>query len=262
MIASPDREGFFKANADGTRHLAEAVAAACSTLKRFVYVSSLAAGGPVTSLNPRTEGQKDAPVSAYGESKRAGEEALLKYKDRFPISIIRPPVVYGPKDQATFVLVQTIARNIMPLIKGRTHDGSKYYSLVHVKDLCRGIIQAAVVGVDKVPSGEVFYVCADQYVSYEEWFGAIAECLNRDPVRIRIPFAVVRAAAMGMNIFGKIVPLRFPLTQDKLNELTPDYWICTNQKARRLLGFEPEYDLSKGMANAISWYKKNQWIAD
>src|SRR4051812_22367787 len=69
LTAARNREAYLKANATPVGNLAQAVSDEGGALSRFVFVSSLAAGGPVTSLAPRTEEQADAPVSCYGESK-------------------------------------------------------------------------------------------------------------------------------------------------------------------------------------------------
>ncbi len=45
-IAAPTREAYFEHNAEGTRKVAEAIVSANPDLKRLVFVSSLAAGGP------------------------------------------------------------------------------------------------------------------------------------------------------------------------------------------------------------------------
>jgi dihydroflavonol-4-reductase len=259
-ITARDRNDFLIHNAEGTRRLAEAVAEVRPGLSRFVYVSSLAAGGPVGSLQPRVESENDQPVSAYGESKLQGERELLQFRHVYPISIVRPPMVYGPKDKATFIFVQTVSRNIVPIFRGTQGNGQKYYSVIHVKDLVRGIVQAGVAPLAKVPSGEVFYLAGDGIVTYENLMMVIAEHLNRAPLKIRVPNFALTCAAVGLTAFGKITNRKFPLNLDKLNEILPDYWICSSQKAKGMLGFAPEFDFSNGMANAIDWYKRQKWI--
>src|SRR5262249_27707444 len=145
-------------------------------LKRFVYVSSLAAAGPASSHDrPKTEAETESPVSAYGESKLAGERELLTFKDRFPVTIVRPPMVYGPKDKAVFGVIRPVARRFAPMIRGSTPDGSKYYSLIHVHDLCRGMIQAAEASPESVPSGEVFFLTEEGIHTYRELMLVMAE---------------------------------------------------------------------------------------
>lgn len=255
-----NRAAFFEANAAGTARLAKAVAEYQPRLTRFVYVSSLAAAGPATSLTPRSESEENKPVSTYGQSKLQGEKELLPYLDIFPVSIVRPPMVYGPKDKGVFVMVQTVAKNVMPILRGSTDGGHKYYSAIHAKDLCRGVVQAAVVSRDKAPSGEIFYLSGDGIYTYLDIMTTIAEKLNCDPLRINIPKFVVKVLAAGLSGAGLLTRRTFPLNLDKVNEILPDYWICSNQKAKRVLGFAPEFDLSSGMAHSIEWYKRQKWI--
>jgi dihydroflavonol-4-reductase len=255
-----NRAGYFEHNTEGTERLARVVAEERPGLSRFVYVSSLAASGPAQTIEPLTEKSAEHPVSAYGESKLEGERALLRFKSVYPISIIRPPMVYGPKDKDVFLMIQPVARNLMPLLRGSTESGHKYYSSIHVRDLCRGIVQSAVVKSEKVASGEVFFLASDQVHTYQDIMNTIAECLERDPLRVRVPKFAVRAAAMALSGMGLLTRRTFALNLDKLNEVLPDYWICSNQKAKDMLGFEPEFDLKSGMSNAIEWYRKQRWL--
>lgn len=233
-------------------------------LSRFVHVSSLAAAGPSRASEPRLESMADQPVSAYGASKLAGERAVLRYKTAFPVSIVRPPAIYGPRDKSVFLFVQAVARNFMPLLRGAGKDGHKYYSLIHVRDLCRGIIQSALAPVGKVPSGEVFFLAGDGVHSYQDIMETIAEALGRDPLKIRLPRFALAAAAAALSGAARITPRitrrRFPPGLDRLGELVPDYWVCSNRKARELLGFQPEFDLPSGMSHAIDWYRRHKWI--
>lgn len=256
-----NRAAFLQHNAEGTARLAQAVAEGCPNLTRFVYVSSLAAAGPSRSLQPRVENDEvDRPVSHYGESKLLGEHELLKFKNRFAVTVVRPPIVYGPKDKDMFLFIQSVARNLMPLLSGRTEDGHKYYSTIHVKDLCRGMVQAGLAKAGSVPSGEIFYLAGDGMTTNEKLMQTIAEYLDRDPLRIRVPNSVIKAIAYGMTAVSRVTGIRSPLNIDKLNDILPDYWICSNQKAKNLLGFSPEYDLKTGLSHSIEWYKKQRWI--
>jgi nucleoside-diphosphate-sugar epimerase len=254
------RSEFFQVNAHGTERLVRAVSRYRSNLTRFVFVSSLAAAGPAQTLQSRVESDLDCPVSNYGESKLQAEKEVLKYQFDFPISIVRPPMVYGPKDRGVFFLIQTIARNFMPILQGDTQDGHKYYSAIHVKDLCRGIVQAAVASPGKVPSGEKFYLTGDGIYTYQEFMSTIAERLNCDPMRIKIPSFAVKTAAAGLSAFSLVTRKSYPLNLDKLHEVLSDYWICSSQKAKTMLGFSPEFDLVSGMSHAIEWYKRQRWI--
>jgi nucleoside-diphosphate-sugar epimerase len=261
VVRAPSRDGFFKHNAEGTRLLAEAVAAVNPGLRRFVLVSSLAAAGPATCLEkPNLESHEATPVSLYGESKLQGEREALKFKDRFPVTVIRPPMVYGPRDKDIFVVIRTVSRRMMPMIQGATPDGSKYYSLIHVSDLCRGIIQAGEASAEKVPSGEIFYLTDGGLYTYRDLLLAMAASLGVRAFEMKIPAFVVSIAASIASALGALIGKTFPLNRDKMNEILPDYWICSTEKAKLMLGYSPKYNLSTGMADAIQWYRERKWI--
>jgi nucleoside-diphosphate-sugar epimerase len=250
VVRATHPEVLTRYNAEGTRNLVEAVAATqtpgAAPIQKLVYVSSMAAGGPASSLDaPKTEAEPAAPVSLYGKSKLQGELEVLKYRDQFPVAIIRPPMVYGPRDKDIFTVIQTVSRRLMPLIKGGTRDGSKYYSLIHARDLCRGIILAAEADTARVPSGEVFYLTDGAVYTYRELLLSMARALNVRPLSISVPQPVVTALAGMFSAVGKVTGKSFPLSDDK---------------AKNMLGFEAELTLSAGMNDAIRWYKAQKWI--
>ncbi|OFZ78803.1 MAG: hypothetical protein A2583_09755 [Bdellovibrionales bacterium RIFOXYD1_FULL_53_11] len=253
-----DESGFMLNNADGTRNVAEAAAHAGARLKRVVYISSLAAGGPSSRAAPRTETDGDAPVSAYGRSKLQGEVELLKHKDRYGVAIIRPPIVYGPRDKAVFSLIKMLAHGLMPLMRGSSGDGKKYYSTIHASDLARMIADAGITA--QIPSGEVFYACSNNATSYEQILDAAAHALGTRPLKFTIPMPLVTAAAYALSAVAKITRKPGALGVDKLNEFRPDCWTCSNGKARSALGFRPAFEIGNGMHDTIAWYRKKGWL--
>jgi dihydroflavonol-4-reductase len=258
VTAGPNRDYYFEQNAEGTARLAKAVAAEHPKLTRFVHVSSLAAAGPADSKEPRLESEPNRPISAYGDSKLQSEKEILKFKSSFPITIIRPPMVYGPRDKGVLVVIKTISKNLMPLPPSASPDGNKYYSLIHSKDLCRGIVQAALA--KDIPSGEVFYLSSGEIISYQDLLFAMAEKLGNDPWKFKIPLLALKAGAFAGTVLGRVSKKTFPLNLDKLNEIKPDYWVCSNEKAKTQLGFTPEFLLPAGISNTIDWYKRHKWI--
>jgi nucleoside-diphosphate-sugar epimerase len=108
------KNDFFCANTEGTENLIKAVAEKNPKIKRFVYLSSLAAAGPSNNGSPLREDAEPRPVSSYGKSKLEGEKAVLKYKDLIPITILRPSAVYGPRDKDLFVFFKMLKKGIFP----------------------------------------------------------------------------------------------------------------------------------------------------
>ncbi len=258
VISGLNREYYFEHNSKGTLRVARAVAEENENLKRLVYVSSLAAAGPAHTFKPRIETEQEQPVSSYGESKLLGEQELLKFKDLFPVTIIRPPLVYGPKDKGVFALIKTVSKKLLPVIQGNTEDGNKYYSTIHSSDLAAGVIQAALS--KEISSGEIFYLTGDEIHSYRDLLRTMARSMNLEPIEFKVPLFALSSAAHTLTWAGKLLGKTFSLNIDKLNEIRPDYWICSNEKAKRSFGFSPQYNLSRGMAETIEWYKKEKWI--
>src|SRR5262245_13733823 len=94
-------------NKDGVRN----VIAACAertTPPVVIVLASLSAAGPMKESRLRTEDDPPEPISHYGRSKRAGELAAEALADKVPITILRPPVVFGPGDVAGLPLYRGI----------------------------------------------------------------------------------------------------------------------------------------------------------
>jgi dihydroflavonol-4-reductase len=261
MTQANQRAEFIHGNAAGIARLGKLAAALPIPPKRFVVLSHLAASGPATSLEPRDESVPAVPISWYGESKLQAEKEILQFKDRFPVTLIRTAPVYGPRDPALVSLIQqTLARNMMPILKGNTEDGHKYYSTIHVQDLARGLIQGARLTLEQAASGEMFYLAGDGVNTYRELMTTLAEELNLDPLKVQIPGWALNSLAKFLGAFGLLSSQTFSFNPDRLKELRADYWTCSNEKAKKVLGFNPEFDLNSGLAQTIEWYQKQRWL--
>ncbi|MGH9761667.1 MAG: NAD-dependent epimerase/dehydratase family protein, partial [Blastocatellia bacterium] len=127
---------YFTVNHKGTEYILGAALKRREQLKRFVHVSSLAAIGPARDGEAVTETTPPRPITPYGRSKLAGEEALRMMRDLVDYTIVRPPAVYGPRDYAIFEFFKAVKRGMSPVIG--SHDMK--FSIVHVRDLVEGII--------------------------------------------------------------------------------------------------------------------------
>lgn len=255
VIAAPSPLGYFETNTQGSLKLAQA-ALNSSELKRFVFASSVAASGPSSSLGPRTESEIEAPVSDYGRSKLEAEK-VLKNLPRLPLTIVRPPIVYGPRDQGLLALVKTVSNRFVPLLPSQTPTREKFYSSVQVDDLCRGLILAAV---NPKALGQTFFVTGDDTISSTQMFDVISKSLGKSPLKVRVPRWFLGLSASSMGLLGKLSGKAPMFNRDKLNELLPDYWVVSNSKAKELLGYQPKRVFTEGMAEAVEWYRANSWV--
>ncbi|MEW6057094.1 MAG: NAD-dependent epimerase/dehydratase family protein [Bdellovibrionota bacterium] len=257
-ISARSREEFFLHNATGTGNLAKACAEANPGLKRFVYVSSVAATGPALSLSPKRESDTALPISAYGESKLGGEKQLEAFAGIFPVTVVRPPAVYGPRDRGIFEFVKLVNSGVAPIFPAKNETREKYFSMIYVEDLVDGILLAGLAESQK--RYEVFFLSDGQVHSWTQVMKTMADALGKRPLRLPLPRFVWLSIAAAYSVAGKVLKKQFPLTLDKLNELDPDYWIFSSDHAQSVLGFKPKWDLQRGMAHTVAWYRENGWV--
>jgi nucleoside-diphosphate-sugar epimerase len=253
LVKAVTREELFAVNAQGTRALAEA--AARSGRPRFVLVSSLAAAGPSAPSRPRTETDRPAPVSAYGQSKLQAEQVVRSLASTLHASIVRPPIVYGPRDKEFLPSLFQLARTGVILKSGM---GDKRYSLIHVNDLVELIIAAVERGarVDEAGSAGVYF--ADDGVEYT-WEGlgrGALGALGKRGTVLAVPEFVSWIAAGAATAASRVTGKAAILSLDKMMEIREPAWTCSSAKARRELGWTPRVSFIEGMTEAARWYRE------
>jgi len=247
------RDELFRVNAGGTRALARAAAAVGRP--RFVLVSSLAASGPARAGRPRTEEDRPAPVSLYGESKLAAEEAVRELAGKLDVTVVRPPAVYGPRDAELLPALFRMARAGV-IVKAGFAD--KRYSLVHVEDLSDAIVLAAERGRGLGRSGNegVYFTDDGAPRGWDELGRAALEALGRRGVVVSVPEAVSWLVAGASSVASRITGKAAILSLDKMLEIREGAWTCTSERARRELGWEPRFDLAEGMRQSVDWFRR------
>ncbi|MGZ6141703.1 MAG: NAD-dependent epimerase/dehydratase family protein [Myxococcales bacterium] len=245
---------FFEVNAQGTRNLLEA-AIARGGLKRFVYVSSLAAVGPSADGTPVPEDAEPRPVTHYGRSKLEAERAVLAAGSKMPVTVIRPPMIYGPRDRETLAFFTSIRNGVLPM----TGDGLNTLSVIYVADCAAAVVRAAT-SVD-APSGKAYFVEDGAVYVWREALQQIESALGRRAfVRVGMPLGVVKVAAAATQLWGKLSGTAQMLTLDKVNELTQPHWVCSGEGARRDLGWTAKVQWQQGVQEAVRWYREQGWL--
>ncbi len=245
-------EDFDRVNRQGTKALIEAVAQAGAPLRRFVYLSSIAAAGPARIGQPLTEASPAAPISRYGRSKLAGEQTLAGAA--FPWTVIRAPAVYGPYDPATLTFFRLAACHIHPIIGW----GRPEHSIMHVEDVCQAIW--LTLTSETRPYSTYFINDGQPIHRLREVMALVVESVGKWVVPVPIPGGLVLAAegilALGQRI--GLAPSR--LTPDKLRELRQRAWTCSADLITDNLGFMASVPLSQGISETAAWYRANGWL--
>ena len=243
---------FHEANVGGTEQMLRAALSVGSPLRRFLLISSLAAAGPSRDGMPVTEAHPPRPVSAYGESKLRAEELVLQIRHRLSVCSIRPPAVYGPRDEATFKIFAAVKRHVQPVL----HRGGKF-SIVHAEDLARACCLALE---DDRASGEVFFVSEPEVTDYDRMGNAAKLALGTWAVRFEPPAWLLALGALGGEAIGAMTNRPPLLSRQKLREIQAGDWICSSAKIRSHLGWAPEMPLAAGFRQTAAWYREAGWL--
>lgn len=246
LLRANTLEEFRRGNWLSTRNLLDAAGR-----RRFIFISSLAACGPSSDGRPLREDDPCRPVSRYGRSKWEAEREVLRRLPQTPVTVIRPPVVYGPRDRGLRDFYWALSWGIRPRI-----GGLKVTSILYVRDLVRGILEAA----GEAGIGHVFFMADPRPRSYEELTDVVLRTLKRRALTIRIPDRVVRMLAGATEPVTRLLRNGGLFTRDKAVEMTQTYWVCSPEKAQRVLGWQARSGFEESFRETLNWYHQHDLI--
>lgn len=258
LTRARDQATLDRANVEGTVHLLDAVRQSGSGVRRVLVTSSLEAMGPNRvrpdgTPVPATEADEPRPISMYGRSKARMEEAVRTRFPDLPVTVVRPPAVYGPREADIFEMIRGASRGLFPIVgDGRTPR----LSLVHVRDLARGMVDLVETpGV----GGGTYFVGSERAYSWEEVRTAVETALGRRTLRLPVPTAFTGMAGVLSESAGRLAGTLPPLTRDKA-EAARYAWTCSVEKAARAAGYRQRVGLAEGMVETVRWYRESGWL--
>jgi nucleoside-diphosphate-sugar epimerase len=247
---APIESQYQEINALGTANLVHAARRA--GVKRFVYISSLAAQGP----NPDRETlmpDPPRPVSAYGRSKLAGEHAVLAARPDIEGAIVRLSAVYGQRDKALLPMYRMGKLGFVPVYG----DGENLLSWLHVHDAADAIV-ATTLG--DTPSGAIYTVSDGNFYTWEQLVQAFGRAWGRTPRIIHVPPAVFRFAGSAGGLAQMLTRKGLSLQTDQVRHMQARFFICDNTAITRDLGWQPAIDLDAGFAQTIAWCREQRLL--
>ena len=254
LVKARNKEEFHATNVTGTTNLLASAKRHAPKLKRFVFVSSLAAVGPSADGAPVSSTNGPGPVTEYGRSKLAAERAVIAEKDSLPVTVIRPPLIYGPRDNETFAFFKSISQGVLPVLG----DGKNTLSVVFASDAAAACVRA--IDAD-VASGSAYFVDDGEVYVWREALAEVERALGKKAfVRFGLPLGILKAAAVFSEALGKMQDKAVMLTRDKINELEQRHWVCSSHDTRKDLGWKPEVQWREGTERAVKWYRDNGWL--
>ena len=252
VVKAKSRDQFLAVNAEGNRALLDVVVSENPQVRKFVYISSLAAAGPSVDGRPVTESDSPHPVTVYGQSKVAGERICAEYSTKVNIAIVRPPAVYGPGDKEALAFFQTANSRIKPLFG----DPNRKIQMVHVDDLCEGIYRTAVA---ETVSGSAYFIAEKQSYTLRDLVTILEAASGKKGVPLRFPASLFKMIATLSEASFRLVGATPMLTREKAGELL-GAWEVSTEKARKDLGFESHIPFAQGVQETFAWYRKYGWL--
>lgn len=253
IVKAKSMEDYIKGNVETTKNLLEAIKSVNKSIKRVVIVSSLTATGPSKIGKPNNELTPLNPITRYGVSKKAEENLVKSYMKDIPITIVRPPAVYGPRDTEIYLIFKTYKSGLLPLIG----FNKKEVSIVHVSDLVRGIFMAATC--DKA-AGEIYFIGSKEYYNWDEMGNAIAKGMGKRALTLRLPHFLVYTVGAIAEFFSKFSSKAATFNFEKARDFVQEAQTCDSSKAFNHFGYQSEISLEDGMKSTINWYKDNKWL--
>jgi nucleoside-diphosphate-sugar epimerase len=232
-------EQFRRINVQGSEYLA--VAAAKHGVRRMMYVSSIKVNGEATAEQAFTEADPAAPEDPYGTSKWEAEELLraIAARTRMEVTIVRPPLVYGPGVRANFLsLLKLVKRGIpwaLPDTKNRR-------SMVNVENIASFLVRCVE---HPGAANQTFLLSDGQDISTRELICQLARFCGGTARFVPLPESFVRFA---VKLIGK---------EAQLNRLLGSLRVDSS-KARHALQWAPPITLEEGLRSTVNWYMNSQ----
>ncbi|MBQ6677884.1 MAG: SDR family oxidoreductase [Clostridia bacterium] len=217
-------------NIQGTLNMMEA--ARQKGVRRFVYASSSSVYGDEPNL-PKTEGREGNILSPYALTKMCDEEWAKQYTRHYGLETVglRYFNVFGRRQDPNGAYAAVIPKFIMQLMKGErptiNGDGKQSRDFTYIENVIEANLKSCLAPSEA--SGEAFNVA----YGGREYLLDIYHSLTR---------------ALGVDI----EPIFGPDRKGDIKHSNADI-----SKARRLLGYDPEYSFDRGLSEAIEWYKEN-----
>lgn len=194
-------------------------------VRHFVYLSSSMVYGHFKTETV-TEDSPCEPLGIYGALKLAGEKIVIAYNQVFdlPYTIVRPSALYGERcisRRVSQVFVENAVQGRMITVNG---DGSDRLDFTYVADLVSGLVNV----------------------------------LENENARNQV-FNLTYGRSRSIAELADIVAEHFPglrVEYQAKDQLTPDRGTLSVGKARRMIGYNPQYPLERGIAEYVAWYKE------
>lgn len=249
-----NKQEFDDVNNRQTRWFVDALVHLNMVPQQFIYISTLSIFGPIREADytPIHETDDPCPNTAYGISKLKSEQYLQSLPN-FPYVIFRPTGVYGPREADYFLMAKSIGNHLDFSVGYRRQD----LTFVYVKDM----VQAVFAAIDKRVVRRAYAISDGNVYPSRRFSDLIQKEMNKSfVIRIKCPLIVLKVVSLLAESAAKLSGKSSTLNSDKYKIMKQRNWQCDITPAQVELGYNPQYDLERGVKETIAWYKSEGWL--
>lgn len=246
-----DEKEAYAVNVEGTKN----VLAACSRhgIRQLLHCSTIGVHGSVLEI-PAHEGSAFNPLDLYQETKLQAEQEVWRHhaETGLPVTVLRPISIFGPGDRRMLKLFRMIKTGRFVMVG----DGGTLFQPAYIDDVVNGF---ALCLRNERALGQAFIVGGDEYVPLRDFVALISEEMGVPRPRWRVPLRPVLALA---NLCERcFVPLGIepPLHRRRVSFFQNNRAFSID-KARQVLGFQPQMTLRDSVRATIGWYRSQRWL--
>lgn len=241
---------YWEVNLEGTRNVLDG--AEMHGVSRVLHCSTIGVHSHIANP-PADEREPYAPTDLYQETKVAAEKLVLQYvqERKMDAVVIRPAMIWGPRDTRFLKMFRGIARRRMPIIG----DGKNLTHWILVTDLVRAF---RLAGETPTARGEVFIIAGERPVTLEYTYQKIAEAFDVRLLPFKIPVWPFQALGSGVEALCRPLGIEPPIHRRRA-----DFFIKNRafncSKAQRMLDFSPTQTFEAEVVLIAEWYRQHGW---
>jgi nucleoside-diphosphate-sugar epimerase len=222
-------------------------------VKKFTFVSSMAAAGPGSekTFDPIKTDDNNDPVSAYGWSKKKAE-TFIEQECEIPFLILRPPPVFGPRDKDMFAIFEIVNKGF-ELYIGRQ---IQRLSFIYVKDLARGIVEATLSPV----TNKKYFLSDNKPYDNAYFHSQVKKALGKKTLKFHLPISIVYIVSVFSEWYTKLTGQMAKLSREALKEFKCLNWVCDSSNFYQDISITPKYTLIQAIEETATWYKEQKWL--
>ena len=251
VVAAEKLDDYDATNHRAVQDLVDCLSHQSWTPKRLLFASSLAAMGPSKPGHPWIESDPPAPVDAYGIAKAKAE--MVVQRAPFPTTAFRPPLVFGPGDEATLTFFKAARSGVGMRIAGPLQE----LCFIDIRDLVRAI---ALMADDQRRGSFVYFTGHPEPMNVAILWREIGRAMGKRVIVVPIPRAVIFAAMLVAMFFAKIFRFKNQLDKKQYDQMVAPAFVCSSEKLRSELGFMPQFSFGETLSNAVEGYRRAGWL--